>query len=209
MATGPRGDRQPPPPTSRRRDSRMARDFKYPVKPLSIHGVPASVAATRWAALGWGARRPPSGARPCRRLCARSGRVNGTRQGHHGLPPRYRLPPRLRRRHRGRFYSILAIAGVRAGDQTRTDRQLTVATRGGPALDAERFDTLTRLIRSRTSRRMAVGLAATGLLSMACPMRKRCAATSRRSVPSAGAAGATGAGRIGRRTGTLRLRLRL
>jgi hypothetical protein len=36
-------------------------------------------------------------------------------------------------------------------------------------LDAERFDTLTRLIRSRTSRRMAVGLAATGLLSIGVP----------------------------------------
>jgi hypothetical protein len=36
-------------------------------------------------------------------------------------------------------------------------------------LDAERFETLTRLIGSRTSRRMAVGLAATGLLSIAVP----------------------------------------
>jgi hypothetical protein len=36
-------------------------------------------------------------------------------------------------------------------------------------MDADRFDTLTRLIGSRTSRRMAVGLITTGLLSVAVP----------------------------------------
>lgn len=36
-------------------------------------------------------------------------------------------------------------------------------------MDAERFDALTRLIGSRTSRRMAVGLAATGLLTIVVP----------------------------------------
>ena len=61
------------------------------------------------------------------------------------------------------------LPGCGPGTRLGTDRQLTVATRGGPALDAERFDTLTRLIRSRTSRRLAVGLAATGLLSIAVP----------------------------------------
>jgi hypothetical protein len=38
-----------------------------------------------------------------------------------------------------------------------------------PSMQAERFDTLLRLIGSRTSRRMAVGLAATGLLSLTVP----------------------------------------
>ena len=49
-------------------------------------------------------------------------------------------------------------------------------------MEAERFDTLTRLIGGRTSRRLAVALAATGLLSLAvpdiaearCSARKRC-----------------------------------
>ena len=36
-------------------------------------------------------------------------------------------------------------------------------------MDADRFATLTRLVGSRTSRRVAVGLAATGLLSIAVP----------------------------------------
>jgi hypothetical protein len=36
-------------------------------------------------------------------------------------------------------------------------------------MDAHRFDALTRLIGSRTSRRVAVGVAATGLLSLAVP----------------------------------------
>jgi hypothetical protein len=55
-------------------------------------------------------------------------------------------------------------------------------------MDADRFDTIARVISSRTSRRLAIGLATTGLLSMAvpeaeaaqcskknpCPVCKRC-----------------------------------
>ena len=50
-------------------------------------------------------------------------------------------------------------------------------------MQAERFDTLSRLIGARTSRRMAVGLAATGLLSLAIPEAAAARCSTRKPCP--------------------------